>query len=36
MLILCVYVGGAGMKLEPEDQEVAGWGDDDDLMIDEG
>lgn len=24
------------MKLEPEEQEAGGWGDDDDLIIDEG
>ncbi len=28
--------GGASMKLEPEDQDVVGWGDDDDLVIDDG
>lgn len=33
---MSVCLGGASMKLEPEDQEVTGWGDDEDLVIDEG
>ena len=34
---LCYCQGGAGMKLEPEEVEAAGgWGDDDEIIIDEG
>lgn len=32
---LC-YSGGASMKLQPEEQEVVGWDDDEELVIDEG
>lgn len=36
LLISPLCLGGAGMKLEPEEQDAVGWGDDEDLVIDEG